>query len=196
MRLVAVLLAFNAAWLVLALVAARLVGVVPLEASLGLGPVLLRRTIGGTGWTIRALPLGSFLKLEPGEERVLRARTLAFITVMPWVVLLGVCLILGATGDDVVAGFTLLARLVHPLEALSFWNAALSASGWAAVGAVGARVVASNLFPLPSNGITLAVLRLVSPQVEARVRMVGTAVQFVWVLAWLVLGVLRGGSGR
>jgi hypothetical protein len=61
---------------------------------------------------------------------------------------------------------------------------------------VGARVVAMNLVPLPSNGVTLALLRLVPQGVEERVRLVGTAVQFVWVLAWLVLGVLRGGSGR
>lgn len=53
-----------------------------------------------------------------------------------------------------------------------------------------------NLVPLPSNGVTLALLRLVPQGVEERVRLVGTAVQFVWVLAWLVLGVLRGGSGR
>lgn len=196
MRLVAVLLAFNAAWVVLALVSARLVGVVPLEASLGVGPVVLERALGGTRWTIRALPLGSFLKLEPAEERLLRARTLAFITVTPWAVLLGVSLLLGATGEDLIAGFTLLVRLVHPLQALTFWDAALSAPGWAAVGAVGARVVAMNLVPLPSNGVTLALLRLVPQRVEERVRLVGTAVQFVWVLAWLVLGVLRGGSGR
>lgn len=184
--------AFSMAWPCTMALAARSLRVVPHEVSIGVGPSLVTVKRGTTTFRLRAIPFGGFVRLEAEDDRRLSARRLGAIVVGAWSVLLVVSLLAGGSVRDVWAGVTLPVRAVHPLHALEAWNTALAEAPLATAGALGARLVAFNLLPLPGNAISLALLRPLARETEQRVQVAGVALLFGWAVTWLIVGFLHG----
>lgn len=186
--------------------AARWARVTVREFSLGIGPALLHRTIGGTTYAVRAIPFGAYVDLATGPETVIIG---SLDRVSPWaqagifaagplvniVFGLVVILLLDRDLDSLDDGPASSARILGPIGVIGALARNMG-RGWrpatVAAGVFSVDIGLSNLIPLPpldgGKILWLAVKHLfrVGPKVELWVIVVSTVLFLLVVIGTIV----------
>lgn len=196
LQLWVLLTALQALWVTAAWLVARSLGLGPRRAQVGYGPSV---ELPGTSVRVGLLPVGAWLQSgdpeapDPHAGVPVSRRWAA--AGLPWaLVWLGTAALVGP--DDAIrhlgAGLALLADPGALWPGLRRLGALLHDGAWAhAAGAVGGRLVAWNLLPLPTlagGALYQAPLQVHAPAWAARVAGVGAALTSVLALVWLAAG--------